>query len=104
MRFIESSCFFIVCVAVHGATHVVGSSTRTVYSMVSASRRVQRSVRCRFSCAPLKLDFGEKLVTSTTSVLPSHLARESPHHWRTVAGAWGALVMGTVRCQPWPCP
>ena len=42
----------------------------------------------------------EKFVTSTTSVLPSHRPRESPHHWRTFDGRCGRSVIGITRCHP----
>src|SRR5438128_11399748 len=97
MRLAASLCFFISCLTVHDLVHLVGSSIVTAYSIVLASRRVQRSTRCRFSCAPWKSDFGEKFVTSTTSVLPSQRPRESPHHWRMVGGRCAAVVIGMLR-------
>src|SRR6185503_2189222 len=102
MRFATSLCFFSSCLAVHDLVHVIGSSIVTAYSILSASRRVHRSTRCRFPCAPLKSDFGEKFVTSTTSVLPSQRPGEFPHHWRMVAGRCGAVVIGMMRDHPCP--
>src|SRR3954464_10874463 len=108
MRFAESSCLTSSCFTVHGFVHTVGSSIVTAYSRVFASSRVHRAVRCRFSRAPTpamprgKLLFGEKFVTSTTSVLPSHLPRESPHHWRTFDGRCGLPFITMLRCQPCP--
>src|SRR5256885_16860099 len=72
--------------------------------MVFESRRVHRSIRCKFSREPWKSVFGEKFVTSTTSVLPSQRPRESPHHWRLVAGRCGAIVFGKLRDLPCPGP
>src|ERR1700680_3030577 len=104
MRFAVSLCFFSSCLTVHDLVHVVGSSIVTAYSIVSASRRVHRSTRCRCSWAPWKSDFGEKLVTSTTNVWPSQRPRESPHHWRMVAGTCGGVVIGILRNGPCPHP
>src|SRR5438105_12980935 len=103
MRLACSFCRFISCFTVHVFVHVVGSSIVTAYSSVFASTRVQRSIRCRFSRAPRKLLFGEKFVTSTTSVLPSHRPRESPHHWRIGLGKCGVPFITMLRCHPCPC-
>src|SRR5215510_936304 len=92
------------CLAVHGRTHTVGSSTVTAYSSVVGPVRVQRSTTCRFSRDPWKSVFALKFVTSTTSVLPSQRPRESPHHCRTCDGRWGRSVIGIVRDQPCPWP
>jgi hypothetical protein len=67
---------------VHGLVNVDGSSMVTAYVIVSASTRVKRSMRCSVSRDPLKSVLSEKLVTSTTSVLPSHRPRGSPRYWR----------------------
>src|SRR3954451_11506300 len=103
MRLPSSLCFVSSCLTVHGFVHVVGSEIVTAYSTVFGSRRVQRSTRCRFSREPRKLVFGEKFVTSITSVLPSQRPRESPHHWRTGAGRCGVPFKTMLRCQhcPW---
>src|SRR5438094_6413967 len=92
------------CLTVHGLVHVDGSSIVTTYSIVFGPVRVQRSTKCRFSRAPMKSDFGLKLVTSTTSVSPSHRPRESPKRCRIWLGRCGLPSMGTMRCHPCPCP
>src|SRR2546422_2268855 len=102
MRFAASFCFFSSWLTVHGLVQVVGSSIVTAYSIVFVSSRVHRSTRCRFSREPAKSLLGEKLVTSTTSVLPSQRPRESPHHCRTWDGRWGFVVIGLTRCHPCP--
>src|SRR2546426_2126365 len=102
MRLSRSLCLFISCFTVHGFVQVAGSSIVTEYSIVSRPIGVHRSTRCSRSLEPRKSDFLLKLVTSTTSVEPSHRPRESPHHWRTLAGRCGAPVIGTLRCQPCP--
>src|SRR5471030_2406137 len=102
MRLPSSLCLVISCLTVHGFVHVVGSEIVTAYSSVFASRRVQRSTRCRFSREPRKLVFDEKFVTSTTNVLPSQCPRESPHHWRIGLGRCGLPFIATLRCHPWP--
>src|SRR5881628_3796045 len=104
MRFAASLCFFNSCSTVHDLVHLVGSSIVTAYLIVSASTRIHCSTRCRFSRAPWKSDFGEKFVTSTTSVFPSQRPRESPHHWRMVEGRCGAIVIGILRDRPTPGP
>src|SRR5207247_8854679 len=73
----------------------------TVYLIVSESRRSHRSTRCRFSWDPWKFDFGEKFVTSTTSVLPSQRPRESPHHRRKFFATCGVWVSGVTRIHTW---
>src|SRR6516162_7182311 len=100
MRLAASLCFFSSCLTVHALVHVVGSSIVTTYSIVAASRRVHRSTRCRFSCAPWKFDFGEKFVTSTTRLLPSHRPRESPRHCRMVGGRCGPSFTTMLRGHP----
>src|SRR5882672_12608428 len=104
MRFAWSLCLVYSCLTVQDLVHVVGSSIVTAYSIVFASRRVHRSTRCRFSWDPWKYVLGLKLVTSTTSVLPSQRPRESPHHWRTCEGRCGFVVTGMMRCHPCPWP
>ena len=87
---------------VHGLVQVVASSIVTAYSIVFASRRVQRSTRCKFSREPPKSVFGVKFVTSTTSVWPSQWPRESPHH-RLCAGRCGLPSTGDTRPPvSWP--
>src|SRR2546428_14162881 len=67
-----------------GFAHVVGSSIVNLYSIVSLSMRVKRSVILRVPGLALrKADSGLKLVLSTTSVSPSQWPRASPCHcWR----------------------
>ena len=79
---------------VQGFVHVVGSSTVNCHSIVSASTRVKRSIRCRFAPEPLKVSLSEKLVVSTTSVSPSQWPRESPFHWLMPAPMLRAAVQG----------
>src|SRR5690349_17808786 len=56
----------------HGLVHVVASSTVNLYSIVSLSMRVKRSVILSVRGLALrKTDSGLKLVFSTTSVSPS---------------------------------
>src|ERR1700720_2209242 len=100
----SSGCFPRSCTAVHGFVHVVGSSIVTRYSIVFGPVRVQRSIRCKLSVDPRKSVFPLKLVTSTTRVLPSKWARESPHQRRTDGGRCGEPSTGIVRCHPCPCP
>src|SRR5206468_4087932 len=74
--------------AVQGFVHVFGSSTVYWKSIVSAFTRVKSSTMCIFAPPPgqqlneLSMTFASKFVVSTTSVLPSQWARESPSHWR----------------------
>src|SRR2546428_26684 len=94
MRFACSLCLCISCLTVHGFAHAVGSSIVTTYSSVFPSRRVQRSIRCRFSRDPRKSVLAVKLVTSTTSGFPSH----PPRRRRPVlpAGAVAQLVFASL--------
>src|SRR5438128_4666421 len=103
MRLYLSSCLTNSCLAVHGLTHVVGSSSVTTYSIVVGLTRVHRSTMCRFSRDPMYSLLPSKFVTSMTSVLPSQWPRESPHHRRIDGGRCGLPSIGTVRCHPWPC-
>ena len=88
------------CLAVQGRAHTVGSSTVTAYSSEFGPVRVQRSTMCRFSRDPWKSVFGLKFVTSITRVLPSQWPRESPYHWRMLAGTWGLPSIDDIALPP----
>jgi hypothetical protein len=55
------------------------------------------STRCRPVVEPRKLVFGEKLVVSTTSVSPSHRARESPWYIVIAGETCGPAFIGKMR-------
>src|SRR5436309_15624081 len=100
MRFASLLCMEYSCLTVHGFVHVDGSSIVTTYSSVFGPVRVQRSTKCRFSRDPMKSALGLKLVTSTTSVSPSHRPRESPKRWRMLLGKCELPPTGIMRCHP----
>src|SRR6266851_551656 len=74
----------------------------TSYARVLGPVRVQRSTRCKFSREPKKSVLGLKFVTSITSVLPSQWPRESPYHWRMLAGKCGLPFMTMLRLPAFP--
>src|SRR5438132_10007289 len=104
MRFASLLCMEYSCLTVHCFVHVDGSSIVTEYSSVLGPVRVQRSTKCKFSREPRKSVLGLKFVTSITRVWPSQRPRESPYHWRMLAGKCGLPFITMFRCQPCPCP
>src|SRR5438876_12396581 len=104
MQFASLLCMEYSCLTVHGFVHVDGSSIVTTYSSVFGPVRVQRSTKWRFSRDPMKSALGLKLVTSTTSVSPSHRPRESPKRCRMELGRCVLPLTGITRGHPWPCP
>src|SRR5207245_11459436 len=104
MRFASLLCMEYSCLTVHGFVHVDGSSIVTTYSSVFAPVRVQRSTKCRFSRDPMKSDLGLKLVTSTTSVSPSHRPRESLKLWRMLRGRCERPPTRMLRLLRWLSP
>ena len=76
-RFFDSSVLIPAFYA-HDAVKAVGSSIVNLYKSVSGPTLLKRSVKWRFSSAPLNFVLSVKFVVSTTSVSPSQWPRGSP--------------------------